>query len=101
MEDQATGTVQGLVGLSLALWIGTNVFEGTVKGSTCELVAYGTTARQEGNCSYTLNATLTGKLTGNSLEGGIVYAPQTNGNPDCAALECAATQAFAGSRPPP
>ena len=35
-----------------------------------------------------------------TIEGTITYATKTNGNPDCAAVECSASQRFNGTRPP-
>jgi hypothetical protein len=55
----------------------------------------------QANCTYTLNVTFDGALSGDALQGTLTYAPKTNGSPDCGVLEqCQALQDFAGSRPP-
>lgn len=98
--DSVTGRVEGGVAVLLALVIGTNEFEGTIDGNAFSMVAYGTIPRVEGNCTYTLNATLEGSIHDDAVEGSIVYAPATNSNPDCDAVECSSVQNFTGSRPP-
>ena len=40
------------------------------------------------------------KQTGDTIAGTITYSTKTNGNPDCKAVECSATQKFNGARPP-
>jgi hypothetical protein len=82
------------------LWLGSADFDGTIKGRVLTLTNYGQTPQQQGNCSFTYNATVKGNQTGDTLEGTITYSTKTNGNPDCAAVECSATQRFSGSRPP-
>jgi hypothetical protein len=96
----ATADVQGLAAVALALRLGTAQFKGTVSGNSVNLVAYGTTALHDGNCTYTLNGTIAATLSGDTLTGTVTYAPATNGNPDCASVKCAAVQRFNGSRPP-
>lgn len=61
---------------------------------------YGERTAQEGNCSYTYNSTVEAKQTGDTIAGTITYSTKTNGNPDCKAVECSATQKFNGARPP-
>ena len=54
------------------------------------------------NCTYTYNADLGGKLSGDAISGTIDYTPKTNGSPDCSSIEgCTSTQNFSGTRPPP
>ena len=99
--SEVTGTVEGLSGTFLALWLGTNVFHGEVGGSSIEMTAFGTRSLAQGNCAYTINATVDASLDGDLLEGSIVYTAATNGNPDCSTLDgCESTQDFNGTRPP-
>lgn len=96
-----TGEVGGVAGVFFSLWLGTTTFTGTVSGNDLSMVAHGVNPQVSGNCTYTFDATVAGRSTGDSLDGTITYSPRTNGNPDCAAVQCAAEQRFAGSRPPP
>jgi hypothetical protein len=90
----------GVTGALFTLLFGSPDFDGTVSGSQLELTNYGQRTSQQGNCSFTYNSVVDAKLTGDSIEGTLTYVSKTNGNPDCAAVECSASQRFAGSRPP-
>jgi hypothetical protein len=94
------GTLDGLAKIFFLAWFGSADFDGTIKGNALTLTNYGQIPKQEGNCSFTYNATLQGSQTGDTIEGTITYSTKTNGNPDCSAVECSATQRFSGSRPP-
>jgi hypothetical protein len=99
--SQVTGTVGGTSGLFFDLWLGGRVFTGTVEENTVHLSLYGTAAKQQGNCTYTVNATVSAVSSGDVLQGQIRYTAATNGNPDCASLEgCVSSQSFNGTRPP-
>jgi hypothetical protein len=98
--SELTAHAQGLAGLALFAVTGTAMFEGSVTGSDFVLTAYGTKAYAEGNCMYTLNAFVTGTLTGDAVAGTIDYRPAISDNPDCQSVECEAHQAFSGTRPP-
>jgi hypothetical protein len=98
--QKAHGTVDGLVGGFVALGLGSAEFDGTIKGNSLTLTNYGQRPQQQGNCSFTYNAAVEGSQTGDTIEGTITYSTKTNGNPDCSAVECSATQRFSGSRPP-
>lgn len=95
-----TGTLDGLTGAWFTLVFGSADFEGTIEGSSLSLTNYGERTAQEGNCSYTYNSTVEAKQTGDTIAGTITYSTKTNGNPDCKAVECSATQKFNGARPP-
>jgi hypothetical protein len=103
-DGEATGVVRGQwSGLALRVWLGPegNVLEGTAVGGQVDLTRYGTTALNQGDCSYTLTATVTAQVNGDVIEGSIRYTAATNDNPDCAELEgCVSRQAFNGTRPP-
>ncbi len=94
------GTLDGVTGALFTLLFGSADFDGTIKGSQLDLTNYGSRAAQEGNCSYTYNSTVSATQSKDTIEGTITYATKTNGNPDCAAVECSATQRFNGTRPP-
>ena len=99
--NTVTGTVQGLGAATLDLLLGTHVFTGTVIGSTADMQANGSHAATQGTCAYTLDAHVTMALTGNAVNGTIVYTPKTNGSADCGVLNaCTSTQDLSGSRPP-
>lgn len=99
--SDATGTVGGLAGGFLDLWLGSRVFQGSVSGAKVDLELFGTNSTTEGNCTYTVNSTISGTLSGDVLTGNLFYEKATNGNPDCSAIEgCATRQEFNGTRPP-
>jgi hypothetical protein len=99
-DKDLNGTLQGLSGIALGLSIGTNMFTGTANGSDFALTAYGTISHSQGNCAYTLNAEISGSISGDAISGTIKYAPATSTNPDCASLQCSSIQNFDGTRPP-
>lgn len=87
------------VALVFNLIFGTDDFKGSIKGNTFSMTKAGKGLTQ-GNCAYSFNATVDGTQNGDSIAGTISYDTVTNGNPDCDAVECSATQKFNGSRPP-
>ena len=93
-------TIGGATGVLFTLLFGSAEFDGTISGNHLSLTNFGTRPTQEGNCSYTYNSTVEATQTNDSIDGTITYSTKTNGNPDCAAVECSATQKFSGSRPP-
>ena len=93
------GVVGGLAALYFIAAIGTNELDGSIQKSSISMTGYGRSLTQ-GNCAYSFNAIIDGAQTGDNISGTITYATKTNGNPDCSAVECSATQDFNGSRPP-
>jgi len=97
----ASADVQALAGAGLDFLVGGHVFTGSVSGRRVDLTIVGTRAMSSGACAYTIDATLLGELTGNSLDGAVVYEARTNGAADCGPLTgCSSHQDFAGSRAP-
>jgi hypothetical protein len=94
------GTLGGVTGAFFTVAFGSAEFDGSIQADRLSMTNYGTRANMTGNCSYTYNATVDGTQTGDAISGTITYATKTNGNPDCSAVECSATQDFSGSRPP-
>jgi len=94
------GVLGGVTGAFFALAFGSAEFDGSIQGDSLSMTNYGTRASMSGNCSFTYNATVDGKQIGDSIAGTITYATKTLGNPDCAAVECSASQRFSGVRPP-
>ena len=92
--------LDGATALFFTLAFGSADFDGTIHGTSLTLTNYGERTASQGNCSYTYNATVEATQTGDSISGTITYATKTNGNPDCDAIECSASQEFNGSRPP-
>lgn len=100
-EANVSGTVGGASGGLLNLWLGSNVYQGTVTGDSVTMTIYGERSSTEGNCTYTINSTIDADLNGDILSGDIEYTAATNGNPDCGAIEgCVSLQEFNGTRPP-
>lgn len=99
-DKSVHGAVNGPAGVFFTLWLGSAEFNGSISGTEFTLTNYGQRANTVGNCIYTYNVNVAGTQTNDSISGTITYAPKTNGNPDCDAVECSATQDFSGSRPP-
>jgi hypothetical protein len=98
----ATATVTGpLAALLLDAVLGTHEFEGTVSGDSFTLTAFGSTSLKDGDCAFTIKATMTGSVSGPTVQGQITYTETTNGNPACDYhATCSSVQAFAGVRAP-
>lgn len=94
------GTVDGGAAILFGLWLGSADFDGSIQRTHFELTNYGSRSANEGDCTFTYNAKVVGDIDKDAISGTITYAPATNKNPDCAAIECHATQSFSGSRPP-
>lgn len=94
------GTIGGATGGLFTLLFGSAEFDGSISGNSLSMTNYGSRPTQQGNCSYTYNSTVQATQTSDSIDGTITYSTKTNGNPDCSAVECSATQKFSGSRPP-
>jgi hypothetical protein len=98
----ATATVTGVAGLVFDVILGgMPTFQGTVSANTFDLVAVGTNSSNDGQCSYTIKATLTGTLSGDAIQGQLSYSESTNGSPDCGFhATCTSVQSYAGARAP-
>ena len=102
---QSGASAEALVGGAAGVWmnvsLGSNEYAGTVSGDQVYLTLHGTKSATVGNCTWTINSTLTATLTGDVLAGDIRYSPATNGSPDCASIEgCVSRQEFNGVRAP-
>ncbi|HWA73000.1 MAG TPA: hypothetical protein VG937_11715 [Polyangiaceae bacterium] len=93
-------TLGGVTGALFSLLFGSAEFDGMLHGKSLDLTNYGQRTSQQGNCSFTYNSIVSATQMGDAVEGTITYTTKTNGNPDCAAVECSAVQRFSGSRPP-
>ncbi len=101
--SKVTLTVNGLGGVALVALLGANgnVLTGDVDGDDFEVEALGTRPNTSGNCTYTFNSTIKGRLTGDALAGRIDYTVSDNGNSDCGQVHgCLSYQDFNGTRPP-
>jgi hypothetical protein len=97
----ASAQVTGLAALVYAVDLGTATFTGSVQGDTFTMTAFGSHAATDGQCSYTLKASMTGTQLGDSVQGQLTYSETTNGSPDCGYhATCTSVQSFAGVRPP-
>jgi hypothetical protein len=100
-DSDATVDVTGLAGAYLDAVLGnTDPFSGSVDGDTLVAEREGTNALNSGNCTYTYNVTVHTTIDGDTMQGFLSYVPATNGNSDCAALECENRQNLSGNRPP-
>jgi hypothetical protein len=101
MDGSASADIGGLSRVALDLAIGGHVFAGDVDGSSFELKIIGTRPQTMGNCTFTFDAELVGKLSGDSISGRLNFTTATNNNSDCATIKtCVSFQEFAASRPP-
>jgi hypothetical protein len=98
----ATATVTGLAAmLLLDAVLGTHEFQGTVSGDSFTLTAFGSTSLKDGDCAFTIKATMTGSISAATVQGQITYTETTNGNPACGYhATCSSVQSFAGVRAP-
>jgi hypothetical protein len=98
----ATATVTGVAGLLFDVILGgMPQFEGTVTGDSFSLAAVGTNSAKDGQCSFTIKATLVGTLSGDAIQGQLTYSETTNGSSDCGYhATCTSVQAYAGTRAP-
>jgi hypothetical protein len=96
-----TAQVGGEAAILFVLLTGDNNFSGEMHGNDFTLTSDGTKSTTSGNCTYTVNAVISGTLTGNAIHGTVTYEPAISDDPDCAPYDCQAEQAFSGSRPPP
>jgi len=93
--------INGIGGGVVDLFLGGNdIFTGHVSGAHLTATREGTRSNNMGNCTYTYNATIEAHISGDTMMGSISYRPATNGNSDCAAVECVNVQDFSGNRPP-
>ena len=93
--------ITGIGGGVLSAFLGGDeVFSGTVDGETVLATRQGTRPNTMGNCTYTYNAIIAADINGDTMMGFLSYKPATNGNSDCAAIECENIQDFSGNRPP-
>ncbi len=99
-EDVAA-TIQGATGGFLALWLGSNVYTGTIDGDELDLDLFGSRPQTSGNCAFTYNSAIHATADGDTMTGRIDYTAAGNGNPDCASIDgCVSYQDFNGTRPP-
>lgn len=100
--DQVTLTVGGLVGPILNVVVGGNQFAGQVSGSRITAALVGDNTARRGDCVYTTTVDLDATVTGDVIQGELLWRPVTNGHADCGSLEtCEGNkQSFNGTRPP-
>jgi hypothetical protein len=99
--EAANAEVGGASGIALNLWLGSNVFVGSVNGANLDLEIEGENEMTTGNCDYHYIAIIDARLEGDVLEGEIRYEAVTDGASDCGALDgCSSVQDFNGTRPP-
>lgn len=96
-----TGTVEGLWGGLLQLWLGSSVFSGTLRGDSLDLEIRGANPASFRSCAYTTNAQARAFVEGDVITGEVTYRHATNGAEDCDYRSwCVTEQSFNGTRPP-
>ncbi len=100
--SKITGSVDGVAGTLLQLWLGEQTFAGTVDSSAFQFRIAGSRAQQQGNCAYTIDIDAVGRVAGDQVRDGILrWRPRTNDNSDCGFLaSCVTVQSFSGRRLP-
>lgn len=99
--DQASASIEGVAGTFFDLWLGSHTYTGTVDGDELTLELFGNRSQASGNCAFTYNSRISGRINGDALSGRVEYTAATNNNPDCSMLEsCLTYQDFNGTRPP-
>ncbi len=101
-DASTVGVVEGLAGVFLQSYVGTNRFQGATAGTRMNLLAIGTTPYSIPGCAFTIDAEVSANVSGEFLSGEIVYTPNTDGSVACGLLNsCENVQTIAGTRPPP
>jgi hypothetical protein len=96
-----SGTVEGIWGVFLDAWLGSNVYTGTVDGHDVTMTIIGTNSATQGDCTHTFNSRVDASLDGDLLSGWVEYSAATNDNTDCGTIEgCVTRHEFNGTRPP-
>jgi hypothetical protein len=99
--DAMSADVQGLGGAALDFVLGGHVFTGDVDGTHLDATIVGTKGNTMNACAYTYDAGFAADLTGNTLNGTVIYRARTNAAADCGTLTgCSSRQDFSGARPP-
>lgn len=99
--DQVQLDVMGIGGTLLDLAVGSSIFTGQVGGSGITAALIGDNTARQGECVYTITIDLDASVSGDFIEGQLVWRPVTNHHADCGVLEtCENLQSFNGSRPP-
>jgi hypothetical protein len=99
--ESVNADVLGGGGFYLDVLLGGNdLFTGTIDGNELFAQREGTRSMNQGNCTYTFNAELDLDINGDVFTGRLNYISATNGNSDCAAVECTSYQDLNATRPP-
>lgn len=78
----------------LGITIGGTTFNGTLSGTAFSVTRSGS-VRQEGGCTYHVNAQIDGVVSGDTMSGTITYEGVTNDAADCVLVDdCTSTQSF-------
>lgn len=100
-SGNVTGSVKQVVGIYLAVLLGTADFAGRVSGRSLDVLLDGTKSYTQLGCTYHFQLHLTGDLAGDILTGSLDISTITNHSSDCGVLEgCHSLETFNGSRPP-
>ena len=96
---QIEAETMGASAIYVLVLTGANDFTGEIHDSHFVLTNHGTKMYSYLTCDYTINAVVEGDLDGDSIVGTLTYKPVITDNPDCGDYDCAAEQAFTGTRP--
>jgi hypothetical protein len=100
-DESVSANVEGAVGGFLALWLGTNVYTGTIDGDDLQLQLLGTNEQTMGSCAFTYNSRIIGAADDDTLTGRVEYSADGDGDAACASIDgCISYQDFNGIRPP-
>jgi hypothetical protein len=101
MTQSYLAEMQGNAGMIIKSWLGTNVFTGPLVVNRLDLVLMSTKITSMNGCLYTFDVEMDATLTGEVLDGTLVYRSRTNGASGCGVLNnCTSRQALRGARIP-
>jgi hypothetical protein len=97
--SKLTAEADGDAAVYFILLTGSNEFVGSIHGNAFVLTDYGPTVSMAGNCTYTVNAVVSGTVDGDTISGTVTYRPVIGSDPDCSPYDCEAKQVYEGTRP--
>jgi hypothetical protein len=95
---ELTAETMGTAALAFIVRTGSNAFAGEIHDSHFVMTDHGTKEDSYGDCTYTLDVIVEGDSDGDMITGTVTYKPVIDQSAVCADYDCAAVQAFSGSR---
>lgn len=93
-----TAETMGQAALAFIVRTGSNAFAGEIHDAHFVLTDHGTKEDMYEDCTYTLDVVVEGDLDGDTITGTVTYEPVVSDSDLCQDYDCAAVQAFSGTR---